>query len=120
MDEVHLFINKNKLSDEIKLSLKKNAALFIHPYNKIYKEVKKFTNSDVILVHPDRMNYALYNNIGKEVITEISSSNKLDAFPAEQGKFICPSFEPISSFGEHVTIVRCILLMENSFMIVTV
>nr|WP_313886416.1 aminopeptidase P family N-terminal domain-containing protein [Clostridium botulinum] len=117
---MHLFINKNKLSDEIKLSLKKNAALFIHPYNKIYKEVKKFTKSDVILVHPDRMNYALYNNIGKEVITEISSSNKLDAFPAEQGKFICPSFEPISSFGEHVTIVRCILLMENSFMIVTV
>ncbi|EPS50691.1 TPA: aminopeptidase P family N-terminal domain-containing protein [Clostridium botulinum] len=117
---MHLFINKNKLSDEIKLSLKKNAALFIHPYNKIYKEVKKFTNSDVILVHPDRMNYALYNNIGKEVITEISSSNKLDAFPAEQGRFICPSFEPISSFGEHVTIVRCILLMENSFMIVTV
>ncbi|EPY2282209.1 peptidase M24 [Clostridium sporogenes] len=92
MDEVHLFINKNKLSDEIKSSLKKNAALFIHPYNKIYKEV----------------------------ITEISSSNKLDAFPAEQGRFIRPSFQPISSFGEHATIVTCILLMYNSFMIVTV
>lgn len=92
MDEVHLFINKNKLSDKIKSSLKKNAALFIHPYNKIYKEVKKFTNSDVVLVDQARMNYALYNNIDKEVIREISSSNKLDAFPAEQGRFIRPSF----------------------------
>lgn len=66
MDEVHLFINKNKLSDEIKSSLKKNAALFIHPYNKIYKEVKKFTNSDVVLVDQARMNYALYNNIPEQ------------------------------------------------------
>ncbi|GAA0081484.1 hypothetical protein UT300006_21090 [Clostridium sp. CTA-6] len=89
---MHLFINENKLNDEIKSNLKENGALFIHPYNKIYKEV----------------------------ITEISSSNKLDAFPAEQGRFICPSFEPISSCGEHATIVTCILLMENSFMVVTV
>ncbi|EKS4342538.1 aminopeptidase P family N-terminal domain-containing protein [Clostridium sporogenes] len=66
MDDVHLFINKNKLSDEIKSSLKKNAALFIHPYNKIYKEVKKFTNSDVVLVDQARMNYALYNNIPEQ------------------------------------------------------
>ncbi len=167
---MHLFINENKLSDEIKSNLKENGALFIHPYNKIYKEVKKLTNSDVVLVHPNRMNYALYNNIpkdikkvekrnpsvlfkaikdpieienikkaqikdgvahtkfmywlkyniDKEVITEISTSNKLDAFPAKQGGFIRPSFEPISSFGEHAIIVRCILLMENSFMIVTV
>nr|WP_155394972.1 aminopeptidase P family N-terminal domain-containing protein [Clostridium sporogenes] len=63
---MHLFINKNKLSDEIKSSLKKNAALFIHPYNKIYKEVKKFTNSDVVLVDQARMNYALYNNIPEQ------------------------------------------------------
>ncbi|MCR1975586.1 MULTISPECIES: aminopeptidase P family N-terminal domain-containing protein [Clostridium] len=63
---MHLFINKNKLSDKIKSSLKKNAALFIHPYNKIYKEVKKFTNSDVVLVDQARMNYALYNNIPEQ------------------------------------------------------
>ncbi|MCC5438307.1 hypothetical protein LMP53_04485 [Clostridium botulinum] len=52
-------MNENKLNDEIKSNLKENAALFIHPYNKIYKEVKQFTNSDVVLVHPDRMNYEL-------------------------------------------------------------
>ncbi|MCC5417759.1 aminopeptidase P family N-terminal domain-containing protein [Clostridium botulinum] len=66
MNEVHLFINENKLSHKIKSSLKKNGALFIHPYNKIYKAVKKFTNSDVVLVDPDRMNYELYNNIPEQ------------------------------------------------------
>ncbi|EKN42874.1 M24 family metallopeptidase, partial [Clostridium botulinum CFSAN001627] len=156
MDEAHLFINEDKLSDEIKSNLKKNGVSFIHPYNEIYKAVKKFNTSDIVLVDPARMNYALYNNIpkdvkkvekrnpsvlfkamknpieienikkaqikdgvahtkfmywlkhniGKETITEISASNKLDEFRAEQGEFIRPSFEPISSFAEHAAIVH--------------
>lgn len=48
----------------------------------------------------------LKENVGKETITEISASEKLDAFRAEQGNFIRPSFEPISSFGEHGAIVH--------------
>ena len=39
-------------------------------------------------------------------ITEMSASDKLDEFRAEMGKFIRPSFEPISSFGEHGAIVH--------------
>lgn len=38
--------------------------------------------------------------------TEISASDKLEAFRAEQGDFICPSFEPIAGFGEHGAIVH--------------
>ena len=34
-----LLINENKLSHEIKSNLNENRALFIHSYNKIYKEV---------------------------------------------------------------------------------
>lgn len=34
-----MLINENKLSHEIKSSLNENRALFIHSYNKIYKEV---------------------------------------------------------------------------------
>lgn len=155
MDKVHLFINENKLNDEIKANLNENNVI-LHPYNEIYEAVKKFEASDVVLVDPIRVNYALYNNIpknvrkiekqnpsvlfkaiknpieienikkaqikdgvahtkfmywlkhniGKEVITEISASNKLDEFRAEQGGFIRPSFEPISSFGEHAAIVH--------------
>lgn len=155
MDKVHLFINENKLNDEIRANLNENNVI-LHPYNEIYKSVKKLESSDVVLVDPIRVNYALYNNIpknvrkieqqnpsvlfkaiknpieienikkaqikdgvahtkfmywlkhniGKEVITEISASNKLDEFRAEQGGFIRPSFEPISSFGEHAAIVH--------------
>ncbi len=43
MDEAHLFINEDKLSDEIKSNLKKNGVSFIHPYNEIYEAVKKLT-----------------------------------------------------------------------------
>ena len=48
----------------------------------------------------------LKENVGKEHITEISASDKLDEFRAEMGNFIRPSFEPISSFGEHGAIVH--------------
>lgn len=45
-------------------------------------------------------------NYDKEVITELSASEKLDEFRKEQGNFIRPSFEPIVSFGEHGAIVH--------------
>ncbi len=156
MDEVHLFINENKLSTEIKANLTQNGVTAFHPYNDVYEEAKKFTASDVLLVDPVRMNYALYNNIpeavkkvekenpcvlfkamknateikniknahikdgiastkfmywlkqnvGKEKITEISASNKLEELRAQQEGFIRPSFEPICAFGEHGAIVH--------------
>ena len=48
----------------------------------------------------------LKENVGKETITEMSASDKLDEFRAEMGNFIRPSFDPISSFGEHGAIVH--------------
>ena len=45
-------------------------------------------------------------NVGKETITEISAIGKLDGFREELGNFIRPSFEAISSFGEHAAIVH--------------
>ena len=50
--------------------------------------------------------YWLKHNVGKEKITEISASDKLDEFRKEQGNYIRPSFEPISSFGENAAIVH--------------
>lgn len=155
-DEVHLFINENKLSDEIKSELIKNGVTNFHPYNDVYEEAKNFTASNVLLIDPVRMNYALYNNIpkdvkkiekenpcvlfkamknpteieniknahikdgiantkfmywlkqnvGKEKITEMSASNKLEELRAQQEGFIRPSFEPICAFGEHGAIVH--------------
>ena len=48
----------------------------------------------------------LKENVGKETITEMSASDKLDEFRAEMGNFIRPSFGPISAFGEHSAIVH--------------
>ncbi len=46
----------------------------------------------------------LKENVGKITITEMSASDKLDEFRAEMGNFIRPSFEPISSYGEHAAL----------------
>ncbi|MBR2483955.1 MAG: aminopeptidase P family protein [Oscillospiraceae bacterium] len=48
----------------------------------------------------------LKENIGKTTITEMSAVEKLDGFRAELGNFIRPSFDAISSFGEHAAIVH--------------
>ena len=48
----------------------------------------------------------LKENYETEVITEMSASDKLDEFRREQGGFIRPSFDPISSFGPHGAIVH--------------
>ncbi len=43
--------------------------------------------------------YWLKTTLGKEPITEMSASDKLESFRAEQEGFISPSFAPISAFG---------------------
>lgn len=45
--------------------------------------------------------YWLKTNLGKETITELSASDKLEQFRAEQEGFLWPSFAPISAFGPH-------------------
>lgn len=55
----------------------------------------------------------LKENVGKIKITEISASEKLDEFRAEMGNFIRPSFEPISSYGEHGAIVHYVSSPET-------
>lgn len=156
MDEIHLFIDEEKIVKEIKDEFDKIKGLHIHPYNFIYEAVGNFNSENKVLIDPSRMNYALYKNIpdevkiidkqnpsvlfksikneteienmkkaqlkdsiahvrfmywlkhrvGKEKITEISASEKLDEFRKEQGGYIRPSFAPISSFGENAAIVH--------------
>lgn len=155
MEHVDLFIEESKLSEEIKASFAKDHIL-IHPYNDIYEAVKGFAADEVLLIDPDRLNYALYynlpescakveqmnptvlmkamknetelaniraahikdgvahtkfmywlkKNVGKLEITELSASDKLEEFRAEQEGFLWPSFEPICAFGEHAAIVH--------------
>lgn len=48
----------------------------------------------------------LKENVGKITITEMSAAEKLDEFRMEMGNFIRPSFEPISSYGEHCALMH--------------
>ncbi len=48
----------------------------------------------------------LKENVGKIRITEMSAAEKLDEFRMKMGNFIRPSFEPISSYGEHCALMH--------------
>lgn len=150
LEEVHLFIEEEKLSPSIKEELARDQVI-LHPYNNIYNYVRELDACETVLIDPSTLNYALYNNIpasvkkveqpnpttlmkavkneveieniknahikdgiahtkfmywlkttlGKESITELSASDKLEAFRKEQDGFLWPSFEPISAFGGH-------------------
>lgn len=65
MDDMKLYIDERKLTDEMKENLAKDH-ISLRPYNAIYEDVKELSSSDVILVDPARLNYALYNNLPKE------------------------------------------------------
>lgn len=157
-NKVDLYVDETKLSEKMKEDLRKDNVHF-KPYNDIYEDVKTFTYSDVVMVDPELLNYAIYNNIPKEVNlvekrnptvlmkamknkievkniikahikdgvahtkfvywlkkltkegliekeTELSVSDKLEQFRAEQGDFICPSFAPICGHGTNAAIVH--------------
>lgn len=68
--------------------------------------------------------YWLKKNIGKIEITEISASDRLEAFRKEQDGYLGPSFEPISAYHEHGAIVHYsaseesyVLLKEGHFLL---
>lgn len=60
-DEVYIFIDEEKLNDEIKAYLASLNPVY-KPYNAIYDFVKDIKNKTVLL-DPNKMNYALYMNL---------------------------------------------------------
>lgn len=65
-ENVILFINKDKLSDEIQADFA-NRGIILKPYNDIYEYVRSLTAADKLLIDPQRMNYALYKDIPADV-----------------------------------------------------
>lgn len=64
-DDMKLYIDENKLTDEMKANLAKDN-ISLRPYNAVYEDVKELSADSTILVDPSRLNYALYNNLPKE------------------------------------------------------
>lgn len=67
LEDVHLFIDKNKLSHDILQSFEK-INVNIHPYNDIYDFVKSLDPGQKILLDPGKLNYALYQNIPSDAL----------------------------------------------------
>lgn len=96
----------NNIKPEVKKVERQNPnVLFKAMKNKVEIEnIKKAQIKDGV-AHVKFMHW-LKQTVGKEVVTEMSASEKLDELRAEQGDFIRPSFAPISAFGEHAAIVH--------------
>ena len=73
MEDMKLYVDERKLTEEMKDNLKKDN-ISIHPYNSIYQDVKSLNTGDTVLVDPSRLNYALYNSIpsGAKVIEKMN------------------------------------------------
>ncbi|MCF2682388.1 aminopeptidase P family N-terminal domain-containing protein [Faecalicatena contorta] len=66
MDSMELYVDENKLNDEIKAQLNE-LNVHLHPYNDIYEDICKLDGETVALIDPGKLNYALYNNIPENV-----------------------------------------------------
>jgi len=65
-NDVQLFIDEAKLSADVKAYLNEHNVK-VNAYNEIYETVKTFSESDTVLLDPERINYSLYSNIAKSV-----------------------------------------------------
>ena len=73
LQDVHLFINSEKLSQSMKDTFKKEN-ITLHPYNSIYKFIGQLSEKEVILLDVEKVNYALYQSIPSSV-TQIHANN---------------------------------------------
>ena len=61
--DAYLYIDKNKLDKSLVDTLYFNGVKFIKDYKEIYEDMKSLKTTDIILLDPTRVNYALYKNI---------------------------------------------------------
>jgi Xaa-Pro aminopeptidase len=66
MEKVDLFIEESRLDNNVREVLDRDGVMLRH-YNDIYEFVKELSASDVVMIDPSRINYALYKNIPAQV-----------------------------------------------------
>ena len=67
LDSVDLYVDESKLNEQILAEFAKDNVV-LHPYNDIYEDIKKLDASDVAMIDPMKMNYALYKNIPCKIV----------------------------------------------------
>ena len=66
IDSVYLFIDKNKIGEDIRAELSKENVQ-IKGYEEVYEFIKNIDENEVILIDTSKVNYAIYNNIPSNV-----------------------------------------------------
>jgi len=91
----------NRILSNIKIVEATNPALLFKAV-KNDVEIENIKNAHIkdAIAHTKFMHW-VKTNYNKEMITELSASDKLEAFRAEQENFLWPSFAPISAYGPH-------------------
>ncbi len=62
-----LYVDERKLNEELRTVLSE-ANVTIHAYNDIYEDAKKIASTEVALIDPMKMNYALYKSLPCRVV----------------------------------------------------
>ena len=65
-NSVYLFIDKNKIDEDIKHELSKEDVQ-IKGYDEVYEFIKNIDEDEVVLIDTSKVNYAIYNNIPSNV-----------------------------------------------------
>ena len=66
IDSVYLFIDKNKIDEDIRAELSKENVQ-IKGYEEVYEFIKNIDENEVVLIDTSKVNYAIYNNIPSNV-----------------------------------------------------
>lgn len=66
IDSVYLFIDKNKIGEDIRAELSKENVQ-IKGYEEVYEFIKNIDKNEVVLIDTSKVNYAIYNNIPSNV-----------------------------------------------------
>lgn len=80
LNQVDLFIDEAKLTAHVKSILEQDGVV-LHPYNEVYGFVKTLAETDVVLVDPDRFNYALLQSL-PEAVSVVERTNPSVLFKA--------------------------------------
>ena len=66
LDNIYLFIDENKLDENIKNELSKENVQ-IKGYDEVYNFIKALSEKEVVLIDTNKVNYAIYNSIPSNV-----------------------------------------------------
>ncbi len=91
----------NRIPSNVKIVEAINPALLFKAVkNEIEIKNTKWAHIKDAIAHTKFMHW-VKTTYDKETLTELSASDKLEAFRAEQENFLWPSFAPISAYGPH-------------------